>query len=124
MADDQVIVVLSDDDEVQDEVAFGAPEGFEVVPVKDARNFLVALGGRTPDLIIAEMRSGNAGGFSLGSEISQAQGFKDVPIFMLLERAQDEWLAKQAGAAGMRVKPIEASELIAEALALIDRPAG
>lgn len=119
MSDQRLIVVVSDDDEIQDEIVFSAPEDFEVVSVRDARNILTALEGRTPDLIIAEMRSGNAGGYSLGSEMSQAQGLKDVPIFMLLERAQDEWLARQAGATATRVQPVEASELLADALALI-----
>lgn len=119
MADDRLIVVVSDSDEVQDEVAFALPEGYEAVPVRDARNIITALQGRRPDLIISEIRSGNAGGYSLGLELSQAQNLKDVPIFMLLERSQDEWLAKQAGAAKTRVQPVESSELIADALSLI-----
>jgi DNA-binding response OmpR family regulator len=46
----------------------------------------------------------------------------DVPIVMLLEREQDGWLARQAGAAHVLVKPVETSALVDAALALV-RPA-
>lgn len=119
MAEDRLIVLVSDDSDVQDEVSFGLPEGFELLAVDDSRYILAKLMGRRPDLIIAEIRSGNAGGFSLGKEISQAELLKDVPIYMLLERAQDEWLARQGGAHKTRVQPVEASELITDALSLV-----
>lgn len=119
MAEERLIVLVSDDRDIQDEISFGLPEGYQLISVVDSRHIASKLDGRRPDLVIAEIRSGSAGGFSLGKELSQARFLKDVPIYMLLERSQDEWLAKQGGADKTRVQPVEASELINDALSLI-----
>jgi hypothetical protein len=38
---------------------------------------------------------------------------------MLLERHQDSWLAKQAGARRWRTKPVDGEELLREALEIL-----
>lgn len=119
MSQERLILLVSDDRDIQDEVSFGLPENHELISVADSRHILTALDGRRPDLVIAEIRSGNAGGYSLGKELAQAALLKDVPIYMLIERSQDEWLAKQGGASMTRVQPVEASEMLHDALSLI-----
>jgi hypothetical protein len=39
---------------------------------------------------------------------------------MLLDRDQDRWLAQQAGAKLIRTKPIDTSDLVADALSLLN----
>jgi CheY-like chemotaxis protein len=53
--------------------------------------------------------------------MAQDEGLARIPIFILLERDQDAWLARQAGAERYVRKPIGSGELVTEALELIAR---
>ncbi|HXK39468.1 MAG TPA: hypothetical protein VJ837_01415, partial [Candidatus Paceibacterota bacterium] len=90
-----------------------------VVLASDSRTALPLIESAAADVVVVEIRSGSAGGFDLAREMSQRLATSSIPILMLLERPQDEWLARQAGASGIEVKPIDARELALSALALI-----
>ena len=51
--------------------------------------------------------------------MSQSPRLRDVPTLMLLERVQDAWLAREAGATAYLTKPVDAGELVTETLALL-----
>jgi len=115
---DHTVVVLADDPLIQEDVKYGFPPDVRVIVLEDRRAALDLMKDVVPDAVIAVMRTGNAGGFALARDMSQRVGLKDVPVLMILERMQDEWLAREAGAALIRTKPIEASDLVTDALSL------
>ena len=67
-----------------------------------------------PSVVLVDIQTGSAGGFSLARDMSQTARLRDVPILMLIEREQDKWLATEAGARLLRLKPIGAGELAAD----------
>lgn len=114
---------MADDRLVRAEVSFGFPTDVRILLASDSVEAMKLMGDLTPDVVIVDIRSGNAGGFSLSRDMSQTDRLRAVPILMLLERKQDEWLAQQAGATGWALKPIETSELVGQTLDLIAAPA-
>lgn len=105
------ILVVSDDPNVRAAVEFGFPFAAQVSVVTDAREALTHLVGEGHDLVIVDLQTGSAGGFALLREMQSSTQVADVPVVMLLERPQDVWLARQAGAVATRVKPIGAQSL-------------
>lgn len=113
------ILVVTSDAHLAMETELAFPEDFDVVVCRDAREAWRELGSWTPAVVIVDLLSGSAGGFALGRDMSQDARLTRVPIFMILDRHQDEWLARQAGASISRTKPIDVSELVAESLSLM-----
>jgi DNA-binding response OmpR family regulator len=114
-----MILVVSDDEHLRDEATFAFPTDVEVVLAKESSDAWHVLEERRPDAVVVALRSGNAGGFNLLRAMSQRVDLKDVPSLMLLDRDQDRWLAKQAGATVCRTGPLEAGDLAAETLDLV-----
>lgn len=113
------VLVVSEDPLVLEEAEFGFPTGVEITSAKDARDAIEMIKKQVPDVVVIDIQTGSAGGFSLAKEMHQQLGSKkEVPILMLLERSQDAWLANQAGAARHRVKPLETTDLVADVLEL------
>lgn len=115
------VAVVTGDEQVQEEVRFGFPSGVEVTILSDARAAWDWMHDKTPSVAIVDIQTGNAGGFGLARDMAQDPKLAEVPILMLIERRQDEWLAEQAGAASHRIKPVDADELVAEVLRLTRR---
>lgn len=113
------ILLVSDDQHLAEEASYSFPQDFEVKVARDTATAWTFMNEAAPAVAVVEIRSGNSGGFSFAREMSQREILQHVPILMLLERPQDEWLAKQAGSAATRVQPIEASDLVAETMALV-----
>lgn len=114
MADDSAagtLLVVSEDPDVEEEVRFGVPEGLEVVSVNDAGSANEALLTLTPLAVIVDLRTGRSGGFSLAMDMSQTARLADIPVIVVLERDQDRWLARQAGATQVLQKPLNSNEL-------------
>lgn len=115
------VAVVTGDEQVQEEVRFGFPSGVEVTILSDAHAAWDWMHDKTPSVAIVDIQTGNAGGFGLARDMAQDPKLAGVPILMLIERRQDEWLAEQAGAASHRIKPVDADELVAEVLRLTRR---
>lgn len=113
------VLLVSDDRHLAEEATYSFPQDLDVKVAVDATEALRYMDLAPPEVAILEIRSGNSGGVAVAEEMSQREGLRDVPILMLLERPQDEWLAKGAGANATRVQPLEASDLVDEALSLI-----
>jgi DNA-binding response OmpR family regulator len=73
----------------------------------------------TPVVVVADIRTGSAGGVGLVRDMKQDGRLQDVPTMMLLERPQDGWLAKTAGADLIRTKPISVEELLRDVASLV-----
>lgn len=113
------VLVVSDDPVLGREAELAFPDDFDVVVVRDARAARSELDAWSPALVVVDLLSGSAGGFALGREMSQQRRLKDIPILMLLDRPQDEWLARQGGAGATKTKPVDAAELVDAALDLL-----
>jgi len=114
-----IVICVSGDSLIREEAKFGFPSGVETHLAGDAREALSSMEEMTPAVVVVDIQSGSAGGFALAREMSQIPRLAGVPILFLLERTQDEWLAREAGAAGSAVKPIDTEELVELVLGLI-----
>lgn len=115
----QHVLVVTTDDRIRSEARFGFTPSLEVELATDARDALDQMQRGTPAVVIIDMHTGSAGGYALCLDMQQDRRLSDVPVLMLLERDQDIWLAKQAGAELVRTKPIDTADLVADALSLI-----
>lgn len=113
------VLVVSDDAALRREAELAFPDDFDVVVARDARTAEAELDAWTPAVVVVDLLAGSAGGFALGRDMSQDRRLAHVPILMLIDRHQDEWLARQGGASATRTKPIDAAELAAAALDLV-----
>lgn len=123
MAPTRGVLVVTGDPALQREARFAFPDDFDVVVVTDARGARSELAAWTPAVLIVDLLSGSAGGFALGSDMAQDRTLIHVPMLMLIDRYQDEWLARQAGADAVRTKPIDTAELAATAVDLMGETA-
>lgn len=113
------ILVVSRDRAVLEDARFGFPSHVTVETAGDAKQAEQALLDFQPDVVVADLMTGNAGGYALAQVMGQIRAQQDVPILMLIDREQDAWLARQAGATRYRTKPIAAETLAAETLSLV-----
>lgn len=112
------VLVVSDDPLIREEAAYGFPTDVRVELATDAREAMAFMRETVPAVVVVDIQTGSAGGFSLAREMSQFLSLQQVPICMLLEREQDRWLANEAGARLLRIKPIETGDLVADVLGL------
>lgn len=115
-----VLLVVSDDPEVADELRFGLPGGIEVASAHDARDAIDKLASLTPRAVVVDLQTGNAGGFALARDMSQIARLAAIPVIVLLEREADSWLADQAGATLALKKPVDGSVLLAAVSSVLD----
>lgn len=118
------ILVVSDDAALHAAMRSAAPVGVEIESTVDARSAWDVMKQWTPSGVVVDLQTGSAGGFGLCRDMGSSELLADVPVLMLLERTQDAWLARQAGAAAHRVKPIHALELVRCALEVAGSGAG
>ncbi len=119
MSSDTLILVVTDEAPLADLCRSGFPQGHDVRIVGDALLAMEAMRYLTPDLVVVDIQTHNAGGYGLCREMANDGRLATVPVLMLIERPQDRWLASQAGAARVLTRPIDAVSLTDEAEALI-----
>ncbi len=112
------VLVVTDDRAIAEDARYGFPTDTEVVVVPDAASALAWMQERTPSVVIAELRTGNQGGYALGMEMRASDRLARVPLIMVLERVQDAWLARSAGAALWLRAPLDTKDLVARTLNL------
>lgn len=109
------VLVVSDDPSLADEIRSSLPPEIDTEGVRDARRAWTAMTGRRPQAVIVDLQTGSAGGFALAKDMAQLARLAAVPVVMLLERAQDGWLARQAGATAYFARPV-APQVVAESV--------
>jgi DNA-binding response OmpR family regulator len=118
MAKQTCVLVVSDDPLIRAETTYGFPSNVRVELASDAREAMAFMHETVPAVVVVDIQTGSAGGFSLARDMSQFPRLQRIPICMLLEREQDRWLANEAGARLLRTKPIETGDLVADVLGL------
>lgn len=114
-------MLVSDDPALREDVDYSIPQGAELVTADDARQGFASAQAQTPSVVIVDLQCGSAGGFSLAHDMRDDPALTHVPIFLLLERSNDVWLAKQSGANAWATKPIDGHRLVRATLELLPR---
>lgn len=114
---------MTDNKPVHDELEFGFPEAVEVEFAHDSRDAweLLDEGGEPFSAVVVDLQTGAAGGYSLARDMKATRALADIPIVILLEREQDVWLARQAGAHASLLKPVTGSQVLTAFRSLLDR---
>jgi DNA-binding response OmpR family regulator len=109
------ILVVTDNRPVREELEFGFPEPVDVEFAYDSRAAWQRLveDDEPPSAVVVDLQTGAAGGFGLARDMKAVRALAGLPIVILLERDQDRWLARQAGASAALLKPITASQVLA-----------
>lgn len=117
-----VVMVVTDDPMLAEACRTGFSAGYEISFAADARVAIDAMRFVTPSLLVMDLQTGNAGGYALCKDMEQDGRLAGIPVLMLIDRPQDRWLATQAGAEKVLVKPVDMSAVVAEAQTLVPLP--
>lgn len=109
------VLLATDADEVFDEVdAAVGDEGTRVHRVHAGKDVRQAALDLEPDLVMLDLQIGNMGGAATCMDLRLEEGVGRMPpqrILLLLDRTDDEFLAKTSGADGWVTKPLNALKL-------------
>lgn len=89
-------------------------EETSLVRVHRGADVLEAISERDPDLVLLDLQIGNMGGVATCLAIRQEEGFDRLdfrPVGLLLDRADDKFIAGRAGADGWVTKPLNPLKL-------------
>ncbi len=95
----------------------GAP--IEFIEAADGEQGVRVAFRERPDAVVADEIASRAGAFALTKELRGAHEPYPGAIVILLDRRQDAWLARWAGANAWFVKPIDAFQLADRLLELV-----
>lgn len=116
------VLLATDADWIHDEVdAALTDDDTTVERVRSGREVIAAVARLEPVLVILDLQIGNMGGFATCLNLRQEEGslrLKTRPILMLLDRHDDQFMAKRMDADGWLIKPLDAFRLRKAALAL------
>lgn len=109
------ILLATDSDAVFQEVdgALAGPDT-TVSRVRRGADVLAVCAAQDPDLVILDLQIGNMGGVATCLALRQEEGAGRLgqrPVALLLDRAADVFLAREAGADGWLVKPLDSLRL-------------
>ncbi len=117
------VLLATDSDAIFNEVdAALASAETEVWRVRKGADVLPTVEAKSPDLVILDLQIGNMGGVATCLALRQEEGFgrlDERPIALLLDRSADVFLAREAGADGWLVKPLDALRLKRLAMQLL-----
>ena len=116
-------LVVTDQEPVRAALRYGFPDDIAVSFVLDSREALRSLAEIAPSVVVVDLQTGSAGGYGLARDMSADVRWARVPVIMLLERDQDAWLARQAGARITITKPVAAGRVTEGIRAVVDASA-
>ena len=109
------VLLASDADWLIEEVRSALSDpGTDVTVVRAGADVRNAVSTQSPELVILDLQIGNMGGMATCMDLQLEIGagrITHVPILMLLDRSADVYLARQAGAQGWLVKPLDSFRL-------------
>jgi DNA-binding response OmpR family regulator len=105
------VLLATDADWIRDDVqAALADDDTQVSRVHRGDQVVEAVGAIGPDLVILDLQMGNMGGIATchALRLEESAGrIEPVKVMLLLDRADDRFLARTARADGWVVKPVE-----------------
>lgn len=116
------VLLATDADWIHDEVDAALTDDDTVVErVRSGREVIAAVARLEPVLVVLDLQIGNMGGFATCLNLRQEESslrLKTRPILMLLDRHDDQFMAKRMDADGWLIKPLDAFRLRKAAHAL------
>jgi len=102
-----------------------ADEDIEVIAVSDGDAALARLDADPPDIVLADVGMPGKDGYDVAMHVHGTPSLAHIPVVLLIGALQpvDEVRAKEAGCAGVLVKPFEPGLVIARVRELLERPA-
>jgi DNA-binding response OmpR family regulator len=98
-------------------------EEVDFLEVPDGDQALALAEAEHPDLVVVEVGVTPYGAFGLARDIKAAPEVS-CPVIVVLERPQDEWLARWSGADAMVNRPIDPFQLAKVARRLVEERRG
>jgi DNA-binding response OmpR family regulator len=98
-------------------------EEVDFLEVSDGNQALTVAEASHPDLAVVEVGVTPYGAFGLARDIKAAPELS-CPVIIVLERPQDEWLARWSGADAMVNRPIDPFQLATVARRLVEERRG
>lgn len=86
-------------------------EDFETLEARDGLAGLALAWREFPDVVVADEITSRAGAFAVAMDLKGAAPPFPGGVIVLLDRSQDEWLARWSGADAWFVKPVNPFEL-------------
>ena len=117
------VLLATDADWIADEVEAALGGDHVVTRVRRGAEVGPSVAASPPGLVVLDLQIGNMGGMATCMNLRLDAGagrLPHVPILMLLDRADDVFLAKRSEADGWLVKPLDAFRLRRAATALLD----
>ncbi len=106
-----IILLVADNDRTIDSVTASLSEpGTSVIVERDPEAAVSVVKEERIDAVIVDMRVASMGAIAVTHSVRDATS-GDVPITILLDRADDTFLARRSGADNWVVKPVKTSEL-------------
>jgi CheY-like chemotaxis protein len=84
---------------------------FEVLEANDGVRGMALAWRHLPDVVVADEITSRAGGFAVARDLKGADPAFPGVVVILLERTQDQWLARWSGADAWFDKPVNPFEL-------------
>lgn len=102
--------MATDDDATFDEVEAALGGSATVARVRQGSEVREAVEELAPQLVICDLQIGNMGGVATALDLRLEEGagrLEHTGILLLLDRADDEFIARRSGAEGWIVKPLD-----------------
>ncbi len=91
--------------------SLGPGQDVEFIEAADGVSGMARAWRDRPDVVVADEITSRAGAFALAKELTGSQPPFEGRIVVLLERSQDQWLARWSGADAWFTKPVNPFEL-------------
>ena len=103
-----------------------ADEDIDVIAVGDGDAAIARLESEPPDIVLADVGMPGRDGYEVALHVHRTPSLATIPVVLLTGALQpvDEARAREAGCAGVLVKPFEPYMVIAKVRELLDRQAG
>jgi DNA-binding response OmpR family regulator len=112
------VLLISADPAVRDWLAVAVrsirrriDEPFEVLEAADGLRGMALAWRHLPEVVVADEITSRAGAFAVARDLKGADPVFPGSVVILLERPQDEWLARWSGADAWFDKPVDPFEL-------------
>jgi len=120
----RTVLIATDTDDVFDDVdAALGDDRTTVHRVRAGKDVRGAVAELEPELVVLDLQIGNMGGAATALDLRLEAGADRLPeqrILLLLDRADDEFVARRSGADDWVVKPLDSLRLRRAANALLD----